>query len=117
MTTENTQDTLKIVFAAVEDAHQKRVDASLVPAIQYNEAAALTFAYHLVEEAMELVQEFSCRKQWKSSTPVDIAKATGEAVDVMIMLIIVCKYLEIDSSSLLNGVITKLGTKRPDWLI
>lgn len=110
------EQTLSLLFEKVQAAHQKRVNKGLVPPIEYNETAALEFAYHVVEEAMEYVQEFPNRKAWKEHTPVDKSKALGEGVDTLIMLIITLSYLNITAEELFKGVLTKLGVKREDWI-
>jgi len=110
-----TEQTLQTLFNKVQEAHQKRVDKGLVSPIEYNEAAALEFVNHTIEEAVELRRELP-RKAWKAHTPVDKEKALGEGVDTLIMLIITLSYLDIGSEELFEGVLTKLGIKRKDWI-
>ena len=107
---------LETLFIKVKEAHQKRVDKGLVAPIEYNEQAGLEFAYETLEEAGEYVREFPNRKAWKAHTPVDKSLALGEGVDTLIMLIISLSYLDINSTDLYEGVLTKLGVKREDWL-
>jgi len=110
------EQTLELLFTKIQQAHQKRVDKGLVAPIAYNEEAGLAFAYHTVEEAMELVQEFSNRKCWKEHTPVNKQRAIEEGVDIFIMLVITLSYLDINSKDLYEEVLTKLGVKREDWI-
>lgn len=109
------EQTLSLLFNKVQEAHQKRVDKGLVPPIEYNEAAALEFVNHTIEEAVELRQELP-RKAWKAPIPVDKSKALGEGADTLIMLIITLSYLDITAEELHEAVLTKLGVKREDWI-
>jgi NTP pyrophosphatase (non-canonical NTP hydrolase) len=107
---------LQQLFNLVLEAHNKRVSKGLVPPVKFDEESALAFSYHLSEEAMEVVQSFPMRKQWKEKLPVNKEETKSELVDTTIMLIIVCQYLEITADDLFEGIEKKLNTKRKDWI-
>lgn len=101
------------LYAAVLEAQQKRVDRGILRPLQRDWDACLSFARHTEEEAFEIIRELP-RREWKEQT-VDPDRVLAELADTQIQLYTTLAYAGFTDTDLRNALLTKLGTKRPDW--
>lgn len=78
-----------------------------------NWKACLSFAYHMQEEAWEVVRELP-RREWKDQEVIP-ENVLAELADTQIQLLTTLAYAGFTEEDLHQALLTKLQAKRKDW--